>query len=47
MAQAAKFKEADLRRALADCVEAEQAVKTGRMNDIMSVELLIVKYSAA
>lgn len=47
VAQAAKFKEADLRRALADCVEAEQAVKTGRMNDIMSVELLIVKYSAA
>ncbi|MBD5488388.1 MAG: DNA polymerase III subunit delta [Lachnospiraceae bacterium] len=47
VAQAAKFKEADLRRALADCVETEQAVKTGRMNDIMSVELLIVKYSAA
>lgn len=47
VAQAAKFKEADLRQALADCVEAEEAVKTGRMNDIMSVELLIVKYSAA
>ena len=47
MAQAARFKEADLRRALADCVEAEEAVKTGRMNDVMSVELLIVKYSAA
>lgn len=46
-AQAAKFKEADLRRALTDCVEAEEAVKTGRMNDVMSVELLIVKYSAA
>lgn len=44
--QAAKFKEADLRRALTDCVEAEEAVKTGRMNDVMSVELLIVKYSA-
>lgn len=47
VAQAAKFKEADLRRALADCVETEEAVKTGRMNDVMSVELLIVKYSAA
>lgn len=46
VAQAAKFKEADLRRALTDCVEAEEAVKTGRMNDVMSVELLIVKYSA-
>lgn len=43
--QAAKFKEADLRKALADCVETEEAVKTGRMNDIMSVELLIIKYS--
>ncbi|MCM1122830.1 MAG: DNA polymerase III subunit delta [Eubacterium sp.] len=46
VAQSAKFKEADLRRALTDCVEAEEAVKTGKMNDVMSVELLIVKYSA-
>lgn len=46
VAQAAKFKEADLREALKDCVEAEEAVKTGRMNDVMSVELLIVKYSS-
>lgn len=45
VAQAAKFKETDLKKALADCVETEEAVKTGRMNDIMSVELLIVKYS--
>ena len=45
--QASKFKEDDLRRALTDCVESEEAVKTGKMNDIMSVELLIVKYSAA
>ena len=45
--QAAKFKENDLRRALTDCVESEEAVKTGKMNDVMSVELLIVKYSAA
>ena len=44
--QAAKFREEDLRRALTDCIEAEEAVKTGRMNDVMSVELLIVKYSA-
>ncbi len=47
VAQASKFKEEDLRRALTDCVETEEAVKTGRMNDVMSVELLIVKYSAA
>ncbi len=44
--QAAKFKEAELKRALQDCVETEESVKTGRMNDIMSVELLIVKQSA-
>lgn len=46
VAQAAKFKETDLRQAVTDCVEAEEAVKTGKMNDVMSVELLIVKYSA-
>jgi DNA polymerase-3 subunit delta len=46
VAQAAKFKEAELRQAVRDCVEAEEAVKTGRMNDVMSVELLIVQYSS-
>ncbi len=46
VAQASKFREADLRSALADCVETEEAVKTGRMNDVMSVELLIVKRSS-
>lgn len=40
--QAAKFKTAELRRAVERCVEAEEAVKTGRMNDVMSVEILIV-----
>lgn len=43
--QAGKFKSKDLRQALEACVEAEEAVKTGRMNDVMSVELVIVKYS--
>ena len=42
VAQAAKFKEAELKRALTDCVETEEAVKTGRMNDVMSVEILIL-----
>ncbi|MED9903998.1 MAG: DNA polymerase III subunit delta [Lachnospiraceae bacterium] len=42
VAQAAKFKEKDLKRAVERCVEAEEAVKTGRMNDTMSVELLIM-----
>lgn len=40
--QAARFKEKDLKRAVEQCVEAEEAVKTGRMNDTMSVELLIM-----
>lgn len=42
VAQAARFKTADLKRAVTQCVEAEEAVKSGRMNDIMSVEVLIV-----
>lgn len=40
--QASKFKISDLRRAVEQCVEAEEAVKSGRMNDIMSVEILIM-----
>lgn len=40
--QASRFKSADLRRALEKCVEAETAVKTGMMNDRMSVEILIL-----
>lgn len=40
--QASRFKSADLRLAVTQCVEAEEAVKTGRMNDMMSVEMLIV-----
>lgn len=44
-AQAAKFKTSDLRNALEACVEAEESVKTGKINDIMSVELLIIRYS--
>ena len=40
--QAARFKTPELRRAVERCVESEEAVKTGRMNDVMSVELLIV-----
>lgn len=42
VSQAARFKERELRTAIERCVEAEEAVKTGRMNDTMSVEMLIV-----
>lgn len=40
--QAAKFKTSTLRNAVTRCVEAEEAVKQGRMNDRMSVEILIL-----
>ena len=42
LAQAAKFKTPVLKRAVAKCVEAEESVTTGRMNDVMSVEILIM-----
>lgn len=45
--QAQRFKTSDLKKALEDCVTAEEDVKTGKINDVMSVELLIVRYSAA
>ncbi|MGI6068829.1 MAG: DNA polymerase III subunit delta [Blautia sp.] len=34
-----------LRRAVEDFTDAEEAVKTGRLGDVLSVELMIVKYS--
>lgn len=37
----------ELERAVEDFVDAEEAVKTGRLGDVLSVELLIVKYSSA
>lgn len=42
VAQAARFKTSTLKKAVRQCVEAEEAVKSGRMNDMMSVEILIV-----
>lgn len=46
MDQAAHFKRSVLRRAVEDCVKAEEDVKTGRISDVMSVELLMIKYSS-
>ncbi|MCD8075881.1 MAG: DNA polymerase III subunit delta [Lachnospiraceae bacterium] len=45
LSQAAYFSKEALRQAVEDCVEAEEAVKTGRLNDRLAVELLIVKFS--
>ncbi len=46
-AQARPFKAGMLRRALEECVALEEAVKTGKLEDRLAVEMLIVKYSAA
>lgn len=42
---ARKYSTEELQTAVEDFVEAEEAVKTGRLDDRMSVELLIIKYS--
>lgn len=44
--QSAQFKLPQLEAALKTCVEAEENVKTGRMPDVLSVELIIVSLSA-
>jgi DNA polymerase-3 subunit delta len=46
MTQARGFTMEQLEAAVRDCVEAEEAVKTGQMDDVMSVELLIIRYSS-
>ena len=43
--QAKSFSVEALRTAVEECVAGEEAVKTGAMNDRLSVELLIMKYS--
>lgn len=45
LAQAEHFTTGQLREAVADCVQTEEDVKTGNLNDRMAVELLIVRYS--
>lgn len=45
MQQCRDFSETELRSILEDAAETEEMVKTGRLNDMMSVELFIVKYS--
>ena len=47
LSQAKGFTAAQVKGALLDGAELEEAVKTGRMNDQMAVELFIMKYSAA
>lgn len=44
-AQAGSFTVGQLQEAVEDCVQMEEDVKTGNLNDRLAVELLIVKYS--
>ena len=44
--QAKAFQSKELRSILEDSVETEECVKTGRLTDILGVELFIVKYSS-
>lgn len=45
LGQAKSFSLEQIKKAIADGVQYEEAVKTGRMNDQMAVELFIVQYS--
>ena len=45
MTQAAKFEMPVLREALEECVQMDQDIKTGRLADLIAVEMLIIKYS--
>ncbi len=44
--QAERFTYEELKEAVRECVDTEEAVKTGKLGDQMSVELLIVKFSS-
>lgn len=45
LSQAKQFKSIQLKEALTDCARYEEEFKTGRLNERLCVELLIVKYS--
>lgn len=44
--QASRFQKEELREALEACVSTDEAIKSGRIGDVLGVELLIVKYSS-
>lgn len=46
LVQAGKFSVGMLKAAIEDCVEFDEAVKTGKMADRLCVEVLLVKYSS-
>ena len=46
MQQSRTFTKAELRNIMEEAANMEEMVKTGRLNDVMSVEIFIVKFSA-
>ena len=44
--QAQAFSRQELRTIIEDSVDTEESVKTGRLSDMLGVELFIMKYSA-
>jgi len=46
MSRCRSFGLEELRSIMEDAADTEQLVKTGRLSDVMSVELFIVKYSS-
>lgn len=44
LSQSRRFKSSELMSIVRECVELEEAVKTGKLDDNMSVELFIIKY---
>ncbi len=47
LGQASRFSKKALQQAVTDCVEAEEDVKTGKMQDRLAVEMLIVRFSSS
>ena len=45
MQQCRSFTGKELRRIMEEAADTEEMVKTGRLNDVMSVEIFIVKFS--
>ena len=42
-----RYSHEKLKEALAMCIDTDRDIKTGRLNDVMAVELLIVRFSSA
>lgn len=43
LAQAARYRNEELIRAITACVDAECGIKTGQLKDVLAVETLIVR----